>query len=192
MPPVHRWHRGRVRVPGNLPDCVRGALDLHVENDDWGDYEDSDELSTATWLNRLRPLRRYQTGFILVDAEVLSELRNRMDLEALNSECQCAGYGTVGIQDGGLDPDCTWCQCLLARDRCDYWLDQAPAVDRPGTAAGITGRKNAWIGKIGYDIEAWFIPVGSLDRTREEGLRRRRADQARLFAPDEIREVACA
>lgn len=148
----YRWHSGRVRVPGDTIEWLRHAFDntMSLERDSY-DYFLGDK-PTACYLNQLRPLRRYQTGFIAVDAEVLSELRNLLDLVLVNDECLCAQYGAAGVYDGGTDPACEWCWCLLNRDRLDYWLDRQ---DPP------TGRKNAYIEDTTpadeAEIEAWFL-----------------------------------
>ena len=132
---------GRIRVPGDLIEQVRWTLLIAIEGEQEGDHDTwlTNEASTACLVNRLRPLRRYQTGFVQVDAAVLADLRLALDLLTIAMDCHCEDYEIPE----GFRGECPWCEALLVRDRCDYWLDKTPA----------TRRRNAWVGDVTDRIE---------------------------------------
>lgn len=136
---------GRVRVPGDLPDGARWALRDHVEGifDDFYDDYPADRRA----LRRLRPLRRYQSGFVAVDGEELSRVRNLADTDTLGLEPECGTTAGVTLGDGSLCGQCHWCQAHVLRDRIDFWMD---AAGKP---------KSAYIGDVDYDVEAAWAKV---------------------------------
>jgi hypothetical protein len=138
-----RFATGRIRVPGDLADGARWALHHHLDDPLEGFYDRYEQDLAA--LRRLRPLRRYQSGFVAVDGDELSRVRNLADTDTLGFSPACDELTEAGDAELGAHAmcgQCEWCRALLLRDRIDFWFDRA----------GVA--KNAYIGDVDPDIEA--------------------------------------
>lgn len=138
MGPVLRYAHGPIRVPADLPDGTRWALEIEGWTDalegmaqEYRDGRSTDDQSWADRLDRwvmaikrLSPLWWYSEEFVAVDGGMLGDVRNRCYEVALNGECQ-GPDGEGWREDTCPCYRCGWCYCWTAMHRIDYWLDKA-------------------------------------------------------------------
>lgn len=151
MPPVQHWGWGICRVPADLPEQARVALDLITADPAWfweqinlnpedrwdrGNYTLDDW--NAVW--GLRPLYWYSQEFVAVDAHSLSVIRNMLDADVMNGlgceeHAEEAGVAPPPADvNGNIVDYCMWCdrcRALIMRDRIDVWLDRSGHTGSP-------------------------------------------------------------
>lgn len=148
MPPIHRFAPEGLLIlaPVDLADDARWVMLDYVDMT-WQGGVPFDEFfgPMARALRGMRCRRRYSSGRGRFDASELCLVRNLLDLETLSGESECDYYASVyddvRLDSNGMCRECHWCQCLILRDRIDYWLDRARLWKSP------------WIGDVSDDIE---------------------------------------
>lgn len=138
-----------IRVPADLPDAARWVLDFLLDSTYWGEGDmDALDRQTVRALRRLRPIRRYASGFIRADGVELSLVRNALDTETFQGGCEeyADNLGVPPPPDSKMCMWCGFCKALTLRDRIDFWMD----------AAGVS--RSVYLDPIAYDVEgAWRV-----------------------------------
>ncbi len=120
----------RVRVPGDLPDAVRGVFAEHLLMPEA--FGLSEELCRV--LSGFRPRRSYASGYVLVDARELGMIRALAELETIDGEPEC---GSVLAADGEAHEDgqrcgrCTYCLAEALVVQIDFWVTAEAADNSP-------------------------------------------------------------